>query len=561
MTASPLTLREGRPRVTLGGQEFSVQAMSLRMFLMEVPTLTVELSEGVSTMPSSPVHNAGLSDVLKTIERPIGSTAPRVEVTMSMGTDAPYVMFRGYAVASDSVVATDTGRRTHRVTCVGLACPLTRRPGVSEVPFDCSSLVAMVRDAKLSSPEQIAASVSATEAMASGLRLTAASPESMLLQGLPDRIMGMPISRQISVILENLDRQSVFTGASKELTDEGSSDFDRAIGGTVDLPEGTQDHVRRAFSASLVAGLMSAASSSGVSAYEAVARLIGSDSYMLTLAPRLSLNTSHDCMTEIVPIQPPAGDPIELSRLQATSRSVRMGLWTQTPDVLFSLFASPLELASVTGRQSLATFYGVSALDPDLRRYLQSRAPGDFGRDLGTLNVAKRTLPAWAAAAIADPGAIVGGLGGDDARQPHEGSERTSPPDPAPTGKVREMCNRIADTQLTGLALAESKAFVSAPTIPDMLTETGDQVMDGLGRTFHLRMGREDADGTALGLNGGQAHVFGELNGLTVSYSAGGDAGGQSTLRTDLTLWRVRVASSNRDPLGDAPKPLYRREE
>ena len=50
-------------------------------------------------------------------------------------------------------------------------------------------------------------------------------------------------------------------------------------------------------------------------------------------------------------------------------------------------------------------------------------------------------------------------------------------------------------------------------------------------------------------------HVFGELQGITDNYTAVAD--GASTFRTDLTLWRVRTSSTNVDPLGDAPVPIY----
>lgn len=52
-------------------------------------------------------------------------------------------------------------------------------------------------------------------------------------------------------------------------------------------------------------------------------------------------------------------------------------------------------------------------------------------------------------------------------------------------------------------------------------------------------------------------HVFGELQGVTDNYTATAD--GAATFRTDLTLWRVRTSSSDVDPLGDAPVPIYRR--
>ena len=543
-----------RPRLHLGEHVFSPHAYSLRMFLGEVPTLTVELTDGVSSGPAS-IFNEGLQEVVAGLERVVGSTAPRVPATLDMvaTNGLTSTLFRGYAVSCDATLSVANGHRAFRVTCLGLACPLTRRPGPGEVPFDCSTLVRMVRDAKLSSPQQIASSVSATEAVYSGLRLTAASPESMLLQSLPDRIMGLPVDRQLSVIVENLDRQSVFTAGAKELTDESNRDFDAAISGSVDLPDGALNHVRRAFSASLVAGLVKSFGTPGMSVYEAIAQLLASDSYMLTLAPRISLNERHDCMMELVPIQPPDDEPFDLDRVSAAQRSVRMGLWTQTPDVLFSLFASPLEIASASGRESLAAFYGVSALDPELREYLQSRSSETFSRDMGTLNVSRRTLPAWAAAAVAAPEALVGRRGGDDARQPHDGSEMPSPLSPVPTDAVRDLCNRIADTQLTGLALSESKAFVSLPDGGDPLgADNGILGHDGgvrnlIGKTMHLRLDPIQAPEPE--------HVFGELQGITDNYTAVAD--GASAFRTDLTLWRVRTSSTNVDPLGDAPVPIY----
>ena len=53
----------------------------------------------------------------------------------------------------------------------------------------------------------------------------------------------------------------------------------------------------------------------------------------------------------------------------------------------------------------------------------------------------------------------------------------------------------------------------------------------------------------------GPEHVFGELQGITDNYTAVAD--GASAFRTDLTLWRVRTSSTNVDPLGDAPVPIY----
>ena len=539
----------GRPRLTVAGHVLSPHAYVLRMFLGEVPTLTAEVASGASTGPDI-VANEGLEDVAAYLEQSVGSTAKRVPATLELVSPQGQssVLFRGYAIYCDAALSTEQGRRVFRITCMGLACPLARRPGPGEVPFDCSTLVRMVRDAKLSSPEQIASSVSATEALASGLRLTASSPESMLLQSLPDRIMGLPVDRQISVIVENLDRQSVFTDAEKRLTDESSAAFDDAISGSVDLPDGMPDHVRRAFSASLVAGLKRLFESPGMSVYESIVRLLSSDSYMLTLAPRISLNERNDCLMELVPLQPPDSDPFDLEHVSVSQRSVRMGLWTQTPDVLFSLFASPLEIASASGRESLAAFYGVSALDPELREYLQSRSSEPFKRDLGTLNVTKLTLPAWAAASVADPMALAGRRGGDAARQPHEGEEMPSPLDPVPTDAVRSLCNRIADTQLTGLALSKSQAFIWLPDGGGPLDEDGG-VRNLIGRTMHLRLDPMQARAPE--------HVFGELQGVTDNYTATAD--GAATFRTDLTLWRVRTSSSDVDPLGDAPVPIYRR--
>ena len=52
----------GRPRLTVAGHALSPHAYVLRMFLGEVPTLTVEVASGASTGPDI-VANAGLEDV------------------------------------------------------------------------------------------------------------------------------------------------------------------------------------------------------------------------------------------------------------------------------------------------------------------------------------------------------------------------------------------------------------------------------------------------------------------------------------------------------------------
>ena len=128
-----------------------------------------------------------------------------------------------------------------------------------------------------------------------------------------------------------------------------------------------------------------------------------------------------------------------------------------------------------------------------------------------------------------------------------------SPLSPVPTDAVRDLCNRIADTQLTGLALSESKAFVSLPDGGDPLgADNGILGHDGgvrnlIGKTMHLRLDPIQAPEPE--------HVFGELQGITDNYTAVAD--GASAFRTDLTLWRVRTSSTNVDPLGDAPVPIY----
>ena len=72
-----------RPRLHLGGRVFSPHAYSLRMFLGEVPTLTVELTDGVSSGPAS-IFNEGLQEVVAGLERVVGSTAPRVPAALDM---------------------------------------------------------------------------------------------------------------------------------------------------------------------------------------------------------------------------------------------------------------------------------------------------------------------------------------------------------------------------------------------------------------------------------------------------------------------------------------------
>ena len=112
----------GRPRLTVAGHALSPHAYVLRMFLGEVPTLTVEVASGASTGPDI-VANDGLEDVAAYLEQSVGSTAQRVPATLELVSPQgeSSVLFRGYAIYCDATLSTEQGRRVFRITCMGLA--------------------------------------------------------------------------------------------------------------------------------------------------------------------------------------------------------------------------------------------------------------------------------------------------------------------------------------------------------------------------------------------------------------------------------------------------------